>query len=718
MGSRFCCVMINKNAVDHENEIVSNDPNETFNKLKKGLIAKENGVMISKGMTIVRGEFDDFNSEKDMKVNQKNKNLAEVSSEKAKKKKKKKKHEPNSEDKRIEKKLNLDNLKEDQLKDRYQRTSKMDKFYLTIGIVNPESNYSDTFHIEIFLSNSGDVEDKYVSIGRTDEQNRNSKIDFAEHYQIDYNFEMSQYIKIVYYNSDNWRTEIVICLALIITENAPQFNVPVNIYKSEKIIVTRSMLKCTTNQSHNYARIKFERDTYGKKDEEGAFFLEFNYISMAFIAKRLHYKLFRLLQKQITGERQELFCSNERYGKSPIYFNPAYLLEDFIQNNLPLYFEFYDKRGIIGEYLLEKKGFDSLKSNSLIVSLYDNKNINFGDFKITYASMPNNHFLDYLNHGLDLNLILGIDYTSSNKDPLNPTSLHTLVGEGKNVYENAIRSCGGNLAYYDKTQAFPVFGFGGIPKGKNILSHCFNINGLPNPNIKGGLEEVIKTYKKSLKSVKLLGPTRFSELIQNVLDQTKKYRKTIEQEEALALSKLHNHGLKNNKSLSQIKYEMKEMQNRSSGTQNTSGLKPLYPTVNLESKKDKLQTSHYSKSRKPFASPSLKNLKGGYLPREENEAPIRPTVSISKKAIRNAIFKEHEEFEPEEVKNFIIPKSERNYAILLILTDGKIDDMQETKNILVQASNYPISVIIIGVGDANFGNMIELRMLSYLNFRK
>ena len=60
------------------------------------------------------------------------------------------------------------------------------------------------------------------------------------------------------------------------------------------------------------------------------------------------------------------------------------------------------------------------------------------------------------------------------------------------------------------------------------------------------------------------------------------------------------------------------------------------------------------------------------------------------------------------LKNFTIPLSERKYNLLLLLTDGKIDDMIETKSILVEASNYPISVIIVGIGNANFGNMAEL----------
>ena len=53
-------------------------------------------------------------------------------------------------------------------------------------------------------------------------------------------------------------------------------------------------------------------------------------------------------------------------------------------------------------------------------------------------------------------------------------------------------------------------------------------------------------------------------------------------------------------------------------------------------------------------------------------------------------------------------KNENNkmkYYILMILTDGMIDDIDYTINTLVEASFLPISVIIIGIGKADFSNM-------------
>ena len=45
------------------------------------------------------------------------------------------------------------------------------------------------------------------------------------------------------------------------------------------------------------------------------------------------------------------------------------------------------------------------------------------------------------------------------------------------------------------------------------------------------------------------------------------------------------------------------------------------------------------------------------------------------------------------------------YHILMILTDGVLEDLQETIDILVDASLLPLSVIIIGIGDADFSQM-------------
>lgn len=50
----------------------------------------------------------------------------------------------------------------------------------------------------------------------------------------------------------------------------------------------------------------------------------------------------------------------------------------------------------------------------------------------------------------------------------------------------------------------------------------------------------------------------------------------------------------------------------------------------------------------------------------------------------------------------------QHYFILLIITDGVISDLHATKSAIVSAASLPMSIIIVGVGNANFDAMNEL----------
>ena len=51
-------------------------------------------------------------------------------------------------------------------------------------------------------------------------------------------------------------------------------------------------------------------------------------------------------------------------------------------------------------------------------------------------------------------------------------------------------------------------------------------------------------------------------------------------------------------------------------------------------------------------------------------------------------------------------QGEKNkYLVLLIITDGAIHDMDETVRLIVRGADLPLSILIVGVGDDDFGNM-------------
>jgi hypothetical protein len=64
-----------------------------------------------------------------------------------------------------------------------------------------------------------------------------------------------------------------------------------------------------------------------------------------------------------------------------------------------------------------------------------------------------------------------------------------------------------------------------------------------------------------------------------------------------------------------------------------------------------------------------------------------------------------------------ISQEKQKYTILLILTDGVVNDLEQTIAAVVAASFTPLSIVIVGVGSADFAEMHALdsdeKMLSH-----
>ncbi|CAK9143119.1 unnamed protein product [Ilex paraguariensis] len=58
-----------------------------------------------------------------------------------------------------------------------------------------------------------------------------------------------------------------------------------------------------------------------------------------------------------------------------------------------------------------------------------------------------------------------------------------------------------------------------------------------------------------------------------------------------------------------------------------------------------------------------------------------------------------------EIASQSLSSSHTKYFVLLIITDGVVSDLQETKDALVRASDLPLSILIVGVGGADFKEM-------------
>ncbi|KAJ7360434.1 hypothetical protein OS493_015535 [Desmophyllum pertusum] len=188
-------------------------------------------------------------------------------------------------------------------------------------------------------------------------------------------------------------------------------------------------------------------------------------------------------------------------------------------------------------------------------------------------------FLDFIQGGCQLNFTVGIDFTASNGDPGQSTSLHYINPYAPNEYMQALTAVGEIIQDYDSDKLFPSFGFGARIPPSYQVSHQFPLNFNPANPYCAGLTGLVQAYQTCIQSVQLYGPTNISPIINHV--------------------------------------------------------------------------AHFAM-----------------------EATQAPTAA--------------------------------NYFILLILTDGVITDMEQTKQAVVAASGLPMSIIIVGVGGANFEMMEEL----------
>lgn len=205
--------------------------------------------------------------------------------------------------------------------------------------------------------------------------------------------------------------------------------------------------------------------------------------------------------------------------------------------------------------------------------------------KIIFNKIQNNRIykmVDYIRAGLNISSVVCIDFTGSNGDHKDPSSLHYIDPERlvKNPYISVIEKVGEIIVGYDKDKLVPVYGFGARSvhfKNPKRVSHCFPINfNYENPNC-NNVQGILEAYYNCLEEIDMLGPSCFEGCLQKVIA---------------------------------------------------------------------------------------------------------------------------------EIKDIKIEKM--NYTIILIITDGQIVDLDSTFEILEQAQQLPISIVIIGVGDDDFSQMEEL----------
>ena len=450
-------------------------------------------------------------------------------------------------------------------KQKNSRDEPIQIFFTLNDVFEPYNKYS--FGISIINSNKID---NTTFLGYL-ENKSGDNIEFGTSFKIDYFFEREQTIiatPIINEEETGEKIKIKVSDLMKSSDN-----------KWSKKIENTGILQIS------YSSIKNQNNLLSNEISTFEFFISLNNKDL-FAGKKKLRNSYYVIRNFKDGESKTAVYKSYEYDFEINKINKTSLIS-FVSDILcdeksdSIFFEIYcpslDKNNYIGfsSFNLNQLESNLKEDKFLSIKIKNNKYGPIGQLEINYNIKEKMSFQKYIKKG-QINLDIAIDYTKSNGDPSNPNSLHYINGE-ENDYEKAIKSCGKILSYYDEDQLFPVYGFGGIPPGKQKVSHCFNIKfNEDDPDIKE-FDKIIDYYKESLTKIKLSYPTYFAQIIKKVIEE--------------------------------INYDLTNK------------------------------------------------------------------------------------------------KHENHYYILMILTDGIINDTQETIDSIVEASKLPLSIVIIGIGDSNFTSM-------------
>ena len=296
--------------------------------------------------------------------------------------------------------------------------------------------------------------------------------------------------------------------------------------------------------------------------------------------------MFILYRMMEADGHQRVYTSEDQRGTNPHWKKMSRTVGNLAGGDMDkqLIFEFNDfsssgKHKAIGKFSFTLK--ELREGDKTVFRVFSEDKLNkkyFGDVRIASIRFtPEPTFLEFLYGGCTINLVIGVDFTNSNKKPTDPKSLHYIDPVKRNPYQSALYAVGNILIEYDNDKEVPMFGYGAIVNEK--VNHCFAMNfDEDNPSV-SGIDGIMEAYSNSVQRVILSAPTYFAPI-------------------------------------------------------------------------------------------------------------IAATVSMAKQA---------------NVDQF-----NQQYFILLIITDGQITDMRDTIDIIVEGSKYPMSIVIVGVGNEKFTSMDDL----------
>jgi hypothetical protein len=349
------------------------------------------------------------------------------------------------------------------------------------------------------------IDEHTYHVGKTNEY-EGTDIEFMTSFSMNYYFEKEQILLLKLIKNETFKT-YTYEVGKLMGAQGQIAAIPIDPEIKEKGNI---ILQAQNIKDDNYeAQIKvllYARDK--KINLEPYFYLKRDISSKGHISYLNAYKS-EVLNNQI----------NNYYDFSRITIRTLYLNNNI--NTKPFIIEFYDafSNSVIGYQKVEIDNFSKLNGYKLKYNLLSQSDEKLShEITITIEKLQKLHrFIDFLRGGLQISMILGIDFTSSNKQVSDPNSLHYISESTQNSYEKAIEACGKIVSYYDYDQLFPVFGYGAVLPDNETVNHCFPINFKEDPTI-NTIVNIKKAYRECLNKIQLYGPTYFASIIQKAIE--------------------------------------------------------------------------------------------------------------------------------------------------------------------------------------------------------
>jgi len=397
-----------------------------------------------------------------------------------------------------------DNALDDAIEKTVEPKEKIELFF---SLIENNSTSDDIYGLSVSLLTKGNT--SLSSIGSTNNQQGGIEIiDFDKTFIVDYYFEMKQTMSVSLIINNHSVKKMETSIGKIMGSKAQTYiqEIEVNEFKA-KLQIMGIPVKTDNRELKLNVIADFRKGIY----------------QPFFLIKRSRGSGLKDKIDWINAYKSEVLKSYPIVNQfSTIQLSTQVLCNGDMSKQILIEFSDYTSQKVIGTHCCS---VEELITNNKSISITEpnGKTTKDNTFQVQTQVTKKYKFLDYIRGGLQISMIVGIDFTGSNGNPHIENSLHS-IALNPNLYEKAIESCCSVVAFYDADQQFPVFGYGAILKSSPKVNHCFNLNNEKDPNI-FTVDSILKIYRNFITDVELYGPAFFGPLIKQSIHYAKEAEK-------------------------------------------------------------------------------------------------------------------------------------------------------------------------------------------------